>query len=160
MRRATRSAFKIVLRPAGERAQKNAPPCGGANSVHNATLCRKERSASQFPFCPDGSTPSLRQTAARRCRPTPARASSTGRSGAEQAYRGWKGRPGYPDSRGFTGVVRAVGTLPGYPVCRGSPAYPGCPAAPGDRGCPVCRAYPAACQAHPGCRGCPAFPGW
>ena len=37
---------------------------------------------------PDGSEPSRRQTAAHRCRPAPAQASSADRSGAERAYPG------------------------------------------------------------------------
>ena len=51
MARAQRRPFKIVPRPAGERAQK-APPCGGANSAHNAKLCRTERRQGQFSFLP------------------------------------------------------------------------------------------------------------
>ena len=155
MRRAMRSAFKIVLRPAGEGHKKCSPLRGSKFGTQRHAVPKRKECKVSFPFCPDGSAPSLRQTATRRCRPAPARASSTGRSGAEQAYRGWKGRPGYPDFRGLPGCP-GCRDLPGYPVCRGSPAYPGYPAAPGDRGCPVCRAYPA----HPGCRGCPAFPGW
>ena len=45
MRRATRSAFKIVLCPAGERTQKMLPLAGEQIRQRNAKLCRKERSA-------------------------------------------------------------------------------------------------------------------
>ena len=113
MRRATR-AFKIAA-PAGH---KNAPRGGKFGQTPRCAEI-------SFLFCPDGSAPSLRQTATRRCRPAPARASSTGRSGAEH----WLIGVGRGDR-----VIRIFGSLRGCPGCRDLPGYP---AAPGDRGCPV-----------------------
>ncbi|RCH45330.1 hypothetical protein C7K05_10210 [Faecalibacterium prausnitzii] len=52
MRRATRSAFKIVLRPAGERAQKMLPLAGEQIRYTTPRCAEKKGVQSQFSFLP------------------------------------------------------------------------------------------------------------
>ena len=99
---------------------KNAPPCGGANSAHNATLCRKERSAkSVFLFALTVQHPAYgkqQHTAASQHRHGPVQLTGLGQNGLIRVGRGDR----VVRVLGAYGIVRVAGT---YRVVRAVRAY-------------------------------------
>lgn len=125
MRRATRSAFKIVLCPAGGKGIKNAPPCGGSKfGTQRQTMPKRKETGSVFLFALTVQHPASgkqQHTAASQHRHGPVQLTGLGQNRLIRVGRGdrvIRVLGAYGIVR-VAGTYRAIGAVRAYRIIRG-----------------------------------------